>query len=55
MLLEWDCGLLINQAVVVHNGVGYFFGLRDPSVHAASNARDRKMFVRLLDSVQFAD
>lgn len=55
MLLEWDCGLLINQAVAVHNGVGYFFGLRDPSVHAASNAHDRKLFLRLLDSVQFAD
>jgi len=54
-LLEWDCGLLINQAVAVHNGVGYFFGLRDPSVHAASDARDRKLFLRLLDSVQFAD
>jgi hypothetical protein len=55
MLLEWDCGLLINQAVAVHNGVGYFFGLRDPSVHAASDARDRKLFLRLLDSIQFAD
>jgi hypothetical protein len=55
MLLEWDCGFLINQAVAVHNGVGYFFGLRDPSAHAASNARDRKLFLRLLDSVQFAD
>ena len=55
MLLEWDCGLLINQAVAVHNGVGYFFGLRDPSVHAASNAPDRKLFLEFLDSVQFAD
>ena len=55
MLLEWNCGLLINQAVAVHNGVGYFFGLRDPSVHAASNARDRKLFLRLLASVRFPD
>ncbi len=55
MLLEWDCGLLINQAVAVHNGVGYFFGLRDPSVKAARNAGDRKLFLGLLDSVHFAD
>jgi hypothetical protein len=55
MLLEWDCGLLVNQAVAVHNGVGYFFGLRDPSVHEASNARDRKLLLGLLDSVQLAD
>jgi hypothetical protein len=55
MLLEWDCGLLIHQAVTVRDGVGYFFGLRDPSVHAATDAGDRELFLRLLDSVHFAD
>jgi hypothetical protein len=55
VLLEWDCGLLINQAIAVEKGVGYFFGLRDPSVHSATNPRDRKLFLGLLASVQFAD
>lgn len=54
-LLAWDCGLLINQAVTVEHGVGYFFGLRDPSVHAATDAADRKLFLELLDSVKYAD
>jgi hypothetical protein len=54
-LLAWDCGLLINQAVTVEDGVGYFFGFRDPSVQAATNAADRKLFLELLDSVKFAD
>ena len=55
MLLAWDCGLLINQAVVVENGVGYIFGLRDPSVKAATDAGDRKLLAGLVDSVHFAD
>jgi len=46
---------LIDQGVAVQNGVGYFFGLRDPSVQAATNAADRKLFLGLLDSVQFGD
>lgn len=54
-LLAWDCGLLINQAVTVQDGVGYFFGFRDPSVQAATDAADRKLFLELLDSVTFAD
>jgi hypothetical protein len=53
-LLAWNCGILINQAVTVENGVGYFFGLRDLSVQAATNAADRKLFLGLLKSVQFA-
>ena len=55
MLLAWDCGLLINQAVTVKDGVGYFFGLRDPAVHTATNAADRKLFLELLGSVKFPD
>ena len=54
-LLAWNCGVLINQAVTVENGVGYFFGLRDVSVQAATDAADRKLFLELLKSVEFAD
>ena len=54
-LLAWNCGVLINQAVTVENGVGYFFALRDVSVQAASDVPDRKLFLELLKSVEFAD
>jgi hypothetical protein len=54
-LLAWNCGILINQAVTVKNGVGYFFGFRDPSVKAATDATDRELFLELLRSVQFSD
>ncbi len=55
MLLAWNCGILINQAVTVERGVGYLFGFRDPSVQAATDAADRKLFLALLRSVQFTD
>ena len=53
--LAWNCGILINQAVTVDNGVGYFFGFRDPSVQAATDSADRELFVELLKSVHPAD
>jgi hypothetical protein len=52
-LLGWDCGILINIALTVHNGTGYLFGLRDPAVHAATDAADRATFLELLGSVGF--
>jgi len=55
MLLAWNCGILINQAVTVESGIGYLFGFRDPSVHAATDTADRKLFLELLRSVQFTD
>jgi hypothetical protein len=54
-LLAWNCGILINGAVTVRNGVGYLFGFRDPSVHAAIDATDRELFLELLQSVNFAE
>jgi hypothetical protein len=54
MLLSWNCGILINLAVTVHDGTGYVYGLRDPSVHAATDAEDRAIFEELLSSVQFS-
>ena len=54
-LTAWDCGILINLAVVVHNGRGYIFGFRDTAVEAATDAADRTAFVSMLESVKFPD
>jgi hypothetical protein len=53
-LLAWDCGILINVGVTVHGGSGFFFGLRDPSVKAATDPVDHDLFVAMLASVRFA-
>ena len=53
--MAYDCGILINVAVAVHNGKGYVFGFRDPAVHAATDPTDRAAFLELLQSVQFPD
>lgn len=55
MLVAWDCGILINIAVTMHNGVGYQFLLRDPEVQASTDAADRAVFLAILASVQFPD
>ena len=52
-LLAYNCGILINLATAVHHGVGYTFGFRDPSVHAATNPNDQAMFAAMLTSVRF--
>jgi hypothetical protein len=52
-LLEWNCGILINSAITVHEGVAYLFGFRDLGVHAAADPTDRKALQGLLDSVRF--
>jgi len=53
VLLAWDCGILIDIAVAVHDGAGYAFVFRDPNVHAATDPADHETFVRLLRSVKF--
>jgi hypothetical protein len=53
VFLAFDCGILINNAITVHDGVAYLFGFRDPSVHAATSPKDRALFVDLLKSVTF--
>ena len=52
-LLTWDCGILINIAVTVDHGIGYFFVFRDPNVKAATEPTDSATFSSILDSVQF--
>ena len=54
MLLAYDCGILINNAIVVHDGMGYLFGIRDPAVHAATDPTDRALFIDFLKTVQFS-
>ena len=51
MLLSWDCGILINQALLVSRGIGYVFVMRDPGVHAATDVADRAILDGLLASV----
>ena len=53
VLLAWNCGILINEALIVHDGMGFVFVMRDPEVAAATDASDRALFEDLLDSVRF--
>ena len=53
VLVQWNCGILINTAVTVHNGVAYQFLFRDPAVQAASDPTDKATFLSLLASVKF--
>jgi hypothetical protein len=52
MLLSWNCGILINQALVIRNGTGFVFVMRDPGVQAATDATDRALLEDLLNSVK---
>lgn len=51
VLLGWNCGALINNAVTVQAGVAYEFVLRDFGVKAANDPADRALFRSMLDSV----
>ena len=53
VFLAWNCGILINQAVIVHQGVGFCMVMRDRAVQAATDAGDRAIHKTLLDSVVF--
>jgi hypothetical protein len=53
MLLSWNCGILINQALAIRDRTGYVFVLRDTAVPAASDPADRALFQGILDSVTF--
>ena len=55
ILLSYDCGILINNAVAVLGGKSYLFGFRDPAIHAATDPADREIFVDLLVSVKFPE
>jgi len=53
VLLEYNCGILINIAATVRHGVGYVFTFRDDSVQAASDRTDHTVFAQILSSVEF--
>jgi hypothetical protein len=53
VLLAYDCGILINLAGVVHDGIGYRFGFRDLDVQAATDPEDHSTFMAILGSVRF--
>lgn len=55
VLLAFNCGIMINTAIAIHDGVAYVFGFRDPAVHAATSPEDRRTFLDLLESVKFPD
>jgi hypothetical protein len=50
-LLTWDCGILINQALVVSGGTGFVFVMRDPGIHATTDPTDLALLHQILDSV----
>jgi hypothetical protein len=57
VLLAYNCGIIV--AATVHHGVGYWFGFRNPTVHAvsehtASDPSDQAVFMQMLQSVRFA-
>jgi hypothetical protein len=53
VLLAYDCGILINIAATVHNGVAYWFVFRDPRVYAANDPTDHATFLKMLRSLRF--
>lgn len=53
VLLSYDCGLLINLWVAVHDGMAWVFGFRDAAIDAATDPADRTRFLEVLESVTF--
>ena len=51
MLLSWNCGILVNEAVTVRDGTGFVLVIRDPGVEAATDPADRTLLDKLLHSV----
>jgi hypothetical protein len=55
VLLAYNCGILINIAATVHDGVAYWFTFRDPNVQAETDPTDHAIFLKMLRSVHFPD
>jgi hypothetical protein len=53
MLLSWNCGILVNDAVLVRGGTGFVLVMRDLSIAAATDPADRAILEVLLDSITF--
>jgi hypothetical protein len=52
VLLGWNCGAFINQAITLRAGMAYAFTFRDLGVGNATDPADRALFLSILDSVQ---
>jgi hypothetical protein len=52
-LVSRNRDLLFDAAFVVHNGNGYRFVFRDPSLEAATDPTDNTVFTGMLASVTF--
>ena len=52
-LVSMNCGILINVAFAVHDGMGYRFLFRDEGVQAATDPADKATFIAMLASVEF--
>jgi hypothetical protein len=55
VLLAYNCGILVNIAATVQDGVGYLFTFVDHGVAAATDPTDHATFLKVLRSVQFPD
>ena len=53
VLLAYNCGILVNNVVTVHGGVGYLFAFVDQGIPAATDPTDHATFLMFLRSVQF--
>ena len=51
VFLAFDCGLLINLALTVQNGIGYAFTFKDDGIPTATDSQDRAVFDSILESV----
>jgi len=51
VLLGWNCGALINEALTLRGGIAYVFVFRDLAIRAATDPADRALFDSVLDSV----
>jgi len=51
VFLAFDCGLLINLALTVQNGIGYAFTFKDDNIHTPTDSQDRRVFESILESV----
>ena len=53
MYLAWNCGILINHAITVHDGMAFTMVMRDPGIPAATDQKDRALLQELVDAVTF--
>ena len=53
VLLGWNCGALINQALVVRDGTAYAFTFRDLGRASATDPTDLAIFKSILETVRF--